>query len=129
MLALPGSQPLSRDRSQRMTISRTNNILLSPGLKLDDTLRLGFQNFVGFPELSSHYKNDAYRSVITEFDFDIFGVSETNLVFHVAIDVSLSALFFLYLKAPCITLTPDFFTLRQHALDRTEELLMMPPPP
>jgi hypothetical protein len=100
-LALPGSQPLSRDRSRRMTISKTNNILqtsrlptpattqnsaannnswgLSPGLKLEDTLQLGFQNFGGFPELSSHSKNDAYRSFITDFDFDIFGVSETNL--------------------------------------------------
>jgi hypothetical protein len=52
---------------------------LPPGLKLEDTLRLGFQNFGGFPELSSHSKNDAYRSFIPAFDFDIFGVSETNL--------------------------------------------------
>jgi hypothetical protein len=37
------------------------------------------ENFGGFPELSSHSKNDAYRSFITYFDFDIFWVSETDL--------------------------------------------------
>jgi hypothetical protein len=49
-------------------------------------------------------------------------------VFHVAVGVSLSTLFCLYLEAPCITLTPGFFALRQHDPDRTEELLMMPTP-
>jgi hypothetical protein len=33
------------------------------------------------------------------------------------------------LETPCITLMPGFFALRQHALDRTEELLMTLTPP
>ena len=47
-------------------------------MKLDDTLRLGFQNFSGFPESPSHPKNDQFRSFISKHDFDVFGMAETN---------------------------------------------------
>jgi hypothetical protein len=33
---------------------------ISPGIKLDDTLRIGFQNAGGLPESPSHPKNDAF---------------------------------------------------------------------
>ena len=50
-----------------------------PGMKLEDTLRLSFQNFSGFPEFPLHPKNDSFRSFIDKHDFDIFGLaSETN---------------------------------------------------
>jgi hypothetical protein len=52
---------------------------LPPGLKLDDTLRVGFQNFGGFPEFASHFKNASFRQFILQHDFDIFGLAETNL--------------------------------------------------
>ena len=50
-----------------------------PGLKMDDTLRLGFQNFSGFLESPSHPKNNSFCSFITKHDFDIFGVAKTNV--------------------------------------------------
>jgi hypothetical protein len=52
---------------------------LPPGLKLDDILRVGFQNFGGFPEFASHFKNASFRQFILQHDFDIFGLAETNL--------------------------------------------------
>jgi hypothetical protein len=51
----------------------------SPDVKLDNTLRIGFQNLGGFPEFPSHPKNHEFRSFITQYEFDIFGVAETNV--------------------------------------------------
>lgn len=52
---------------------------LPPGMKLEDTLRVGFQNFSGLPQFTSHPKNDLLCSFILAHDFDIFGIAETNL--------------------------------------------------
>jgi hypothetical protein len=49
-----------------------------------------------------------------------------DLVSHVVIGVISSALFGLYSKAPCTTLPPGFYALRQLALDRKEESLTKP---
>jgi hypothetical protein len=51
----------------------------SPDVKLDNTLRIGFQNLGGFPEFPSHPKNHEFRSFIAQYEFDIFGVAETNV--------------------------------------------------
>jgi hypothetical protein len=51
---------------------------LSPSMNFDDIL-IGYQNIGVFPEFTSHPKNDAFRSFLLEYEFDIFGVGETNL--------------------------------------------------
>jgi hypothetical protein len=101
MLALPGSQSEPRVRFRRMTNSNpraailqptsrpfatidpntANNSLWAPlpGLKIDDTLCLGFQNLGGLPQFPSHHKNHLFRSFLSKYNFDIFGVAETNL--------------------------------------------------
>ena len=51
---------------------------MPPGMNFNDTLRLGFQNFSGFPEFPLHPKNDSFRTFIAKHDFDVFGLAETN---------------------------------------------------
>jgi hypothetical protein len=50
-----------------------------PGPKLEDTLRIGFQNLGGFPEFPSHFKNASFCNFMVQHEFDIFGLAETNL--------------------------------------------------
>ena len=56
---------------------------MPPGMKLEDALHLGFQNFSSFPELPSHPKNDSFCSFIDKHDFDVFGLAETNATWSV----------------------------------------------
>jgi hypothetical protein len=51
----------------------------TPDLKLDNILRIGFQNLGGFPEFPSHPKNYLFRSFLATHEFDIFGLAETNV--------------------------------------------------
>jgi hypothetical protein len=52
---------------------------LLPGIKMDDSLCLGFQNIGGFPESPLHPKNDLIRSFVLKNEFDIFGLAESNV--------------------------------------------------
>jgi hypothetical protein len=68
-----------RQNSMQATAMKNDSLGLTPGMKLDDTLHIGFQNVGGLPELSSHHKNDSFRSLILEYECNIFGIAETNL--------------------------------------------------
>jgi hypothetical protein len=52
-------------------------------IKKDNTLRLGFQNIGGFPSQCRKLKEDNIRLGIQKWDFDIFGMAETNLDWRV----------------------------------------------
>jgi hypothetical protein len=52
---------------------------LHPGIKMNDSLWLGFQNIGGLPESSSHPKNDLLRSFVLKNEFDMFRLAETNV--------------------------------------------------
>jgi hypothetical protein len=44
-----------------------------------NTLRLGFQNIGGLPLIRNKHKDDIIRCGISLWDFDIFGIAETNV--------------------------------------------------
>jgi hypothetical protein len=48
-------------------------------LKQMNTLRLGFQNIGGLPLIGNKHKDDIMRCGISLWDFDIFGIAETNV--------------------------------------------------
>jgi hypothetical protein len=54
-----------------------------PPFKNDDTLRFGYQNIGGLPKSILDSKNQAFRSFLLEYFFDIFGLGETNLKWSV----------------------------------------------
>jgi hypothetical protein len=68
-----------------MSASQDNSSLLNgpwgllPGIKMDESLRLGFQNIGGFPESPLHPKNYLIRSFVLKNEFDIFGLAESNV--------------------------------------------------
>jgi hypothetical protein len=47
--------------------------------KKENILRIGFQNFGGFPVKRSKLKEDLMRQGLKKWDFDVFGVTETNV--------------------------------------------------
>jgi hypothetical protein len=85
--SLPSSLNILQPRWDHLptSASQDNSTLLNgpwglhPGIKMNDSLRLGFQNIGGFPESSSHPKNDLLRSFVLKNEFDIFGLAETNV--------------------------------------------------
>jgi hypothetical protein len=52
-------------------------------VKQKNTLRIGFQNVGGFPTQRGKLKEDNIRQGVTRWDFDIFGMEETNLDWRV----------------------------------------------
>ncbi len=48
-------------------------------MKKDNTLRLGFQNIGGFSTKPGKLKEDNIRAGITKWEFDVFGMVETNV--------------------------------------------------
>ena len=42
-------------------------------------VRIGFQNIGGFPVNKNKHKEDIMRQGLMKWDFDVFGVAETNL--------------------------------------------------
>jgi len=48
-------------------------------LKKENIVRIGFQNIGGFPVRKSKVKEDIIRQGLVKWEFDIFGVAETNL--------------------------------------------------
>ncbi len=52
--------------------------------KESNTLRIGFQNIGGFLIKKDKLKNDVIRMGLTQWDFDIFGFSETNIDWRLA---------------------------------------------
>lgn len=48
-------------------------------MKTDNTLRIGFQNIGGFSTKGGKLKEDNIRQGLLKWDFDIFGMAETNL--------------------------------------------------
>jgi hypothetical protein len=52
---------------------------LSATKKQTNTLRIGFQNIGGFSTAPNRMKDDTIRSGISTYEFDIFGLAETNV--------------------------------------------------
>jgi hypothetical protein len=52
--------------------------------KDSNTLRIGFQNIGGFSIKKGKLKDDTVRMGITQWDFDVFGFSETNIDWRLA---------------------------------------------
>ena len=87
-MAQPCSQALNTPQPRwdhlPMQVNQNNATLFNgpwgapPGLKLDETIRLGFQNLSSFSESPSHPKNDIFRTFISKRDFDVFGIAGTN---------------------------------------------------
>jgi hypothetical protein len=48
-------------------------------VKINNTLRIGFQNVGGFPTQPGKLKEDYIRRGIQKWDFDVFGMAEVNL--------------------------------------------------
>ncbi len=48
-------------------------------IKPKRTLQIGFQNIGGFPTHRSDIKEDYIRLGLSNWDFDVFGLAETNL--------------------------------------------------
>ncbi len=48
-------------------------------IKKPNILRIGFQNIGGFPLIRNKHKDDIIRCGSTKWDFDLFGVAETNV--------------------------------------------------
>jgi hypothetical protein len=48
-------------------------------MKTGNTLRIGFQNIGGFSTKGGKLKEDNIRQGLLKWDFDIFGMAETNL--------------------------------------------------
>jgi hypothetical protein len=48
-------------------------------VKINNTLRIGFQNVGGFPTQPGKLKEDNIRRGIQKWDFDVFGMAEVNL--------------------------------------------------
>jgi len=51
--------------------------------KKKNTLRIGFQNVGGFPTQKGKFKEDNIRLGLQKWEFDIFGMAETNLDWRV----------------------------------------------
>jgi hypothetical protein len=85
--SLPSSLIILQPRWDHLptSASQDNSTLLNgpwglhPGIKMNDSLRLGFQNIGGLPESSLHPKNDLLRAFVLKNEFDIFGLAETNV--------------------------------------------------
>jgi hypothetical protein len=54
--------------------------------KKDQVLRIGYQNIGGFSFTSNSIKDDIFRQGLNAFEFDIFGVSKTNVDWHLLPD-------------------------------------------
>jgi len=52
-------------------------------VKQENTLRIGFQNAGGFPTQLGKLKEDAIRQGLVRWEFDVFGMVETNLDWRV----------------------------------------------
>jgi hypothetical protein len=87
LAVVPELQKGQDDRSLHLSPKNTEELRLQKSdqfgddipLKPKKTLRIGFQNIGGFPVQQSDIKNDYIRIGISNWDFDIFGIAETNL--------------------------------------------------
>jgi hypothetical protein len=64
---------------ENLHVDNEDNFGDSIKIKEPNTLRIGFQNIGGLPLLSNKHKDDVIRCGITKWDFDIFGIAETNV--------------------------------------------------
>jgi hypothetical protein len=80
------SNVVSRAATLRVSDSaREENFDLQEGfgssipLKAANTLRIGFQNIGGFSTKNNSLKDDIINSGLKLWEFDIFGIAETNI--------------------------------------------------
>jgi hypothetical protein len=68
-------------RADNAGTTRSNNVNFSDNIQKKDntTLRIGFQNISGLPSKSGKLKDELLRKGISKFEFDIFGLAETNV--------------------------------------------------
>ena len=52
---------------------------LSPTTKHTQAIRLGFRNIRGIGQFCGHHKSSFLSSFVAGYDFDVFGVAETNV--------------------------------------------------